>query len=989
MSRKRQLPPSGTFGRPGLIFSAAALGLLLFLAGPRGLAQTPGAKVRGTVQDPEGSPVAGVRIIARQVGSDFAITTMTEENGSYSLNSLPPGIYRITVTKPGFAYLTQEEVNAGSAGETVRLHFRLRPSEGQVLVRGEEELNPNVFVLKLDSNEILRELRQRGANVELLREFRSEPNYYGAIYGYPLRAVDWLKPRKPLREFHGSLYEAHQNSALNARTFFTVGKLKPSRRNQYGAAANGPILQDRASFQFAWSQLRETGYVNGNVQIPLLEERIPRSENPAINAAIQTLLAAYPNEEPNLTQISPRLHNTNAVRNIRNTAFSTRFDIRLREETQLAFQQGFLDYSEEPFEMVIGQNPVSFLRPQSYHLTLTQAFSPRTLSRFSYHFDRLGASFDITDRYKDLLAPLGYQTAPNFNVGGDFSALGPGPNYPFRRVENRFYVSAEIIRVHDGHTMTAGVSFNRLQFNDSEAEQGRGVFGFSRDRPEGGPGPDRSAAENFLLGLPSTFEIDLGDPYRGFRNWENAFYWHDTIRVNPHWTLSLGLRYEVITKPTEVNRLSSFPFSTDANNFAPQFGFAWNPKEGRTVVRGGYGMTYGTIPPLLYQRVRFNPPAMIGFGVPSPNLLDPLRGVDRAPDGTEPSEMKLMSPDLVTPYAHLYSLQIQRELPANWAVTLGYLGERTIQLPVRFVYNRAEPVAGIELSTETINRRRPDPRFLQITETVNGAMAYFDALQIAVNRRSSRGLTLNVRYTFSKAISTADAIFADIAPSTASVSQSSEIVSDLKGVAKFDIPHALVIGYSYEFPRRPTRGLLSALLGGWRISGTTTFKSGTPFSVHAGSDAPGFGNVDGVRGADRPNLLDPKILGQSFDHPDTSRARMGVDSCKRTDLPGVPRFLQCQYFDTNILSKGRGNIGYNTFRNDGIHNWNLALEKEFSLREAGTAAPHLLVRAESLNFLNQPQFAEVISRLAADTFGYITNTANKGRVTQLLLKLRW
>jgi len=248
----------------------------------------------------------------------------------------------------------------------------------------------------------------------------------------------------------------------------------------------------------------------------------------------------------------------------------------------------------------------------------------------------------------------------------------------------------------------------------------------------------------------------------------------------------------------------------------------------------------------------------------------------------------------------------------------------------------------------------------------------------------ARGLALNLRYTLSKSISTVDSTFADVETGTGIPQSTRDLIGDMKGVSKFDTPHSLTIGYTYEVPRMPGRNpLLSGLLGGWRISGTTTFKSGTPLNLTTGSDSPGFGNVDGVRGSDRPNLLDPSILGQSFDNPDTSRALLAVDTCQRTTA--ARPYMVCKYFDTNLPAGGRGDIGYNTFRGDGTNNWNVAIEKDIRLREALT----LLFRSEFINFFNHPQFAEPNLRMSGDTYGYITNTTNRGRLIQLFARLRW
>ncbi|MBI1955171.1 MAG: hypothetical protein HYS38_02145 [Acidobacteria bacterium] len=626
------------------------------------------------------------------------------------------------------------------------------------------------------------------------------------------------------------------------------------------------------------------------------------------------------------------------------------------EQGHLSFEQRFLDATEEPFELVAGQNPVTFLRPQSYHLTYSHSLSPQTLLWISHNFDRLGVFLDLTERYKNLLAPLGRTVVPDVSFGQDLTRLGPGPSYPRLRVENRFHYGAELTQARGNHSLAMGFLVSRLQTNDLQSDNNRGAFSFGRDF-------GRTSVENFLLGRPTGFTLAIGDLYRGFRNWELAYYVHDSIRVKPTLTLSMGLRHEIVTAPTEVNGLTEIPFDTDANNFAPQFGFAWNPWGATTVVRAGYGIAFSSTFPVLYQRARFNPPAVQVISTDNPELLDPLRDAQLRRSG-----LNLISPDLVVPYSHLYNLGVERELPANLFMRVGYVGSRTIKLPVNVVTNRARPVEGIPTTTGTINQRRPDPRYLEISTIQNMGISYLDSLQIAFDKRAGQGLTWNVRYMFSKAINTTgDQSFASIAGTGHTSTIEDDIVGDMKGLAMFDTPHSLTIGYRYEFPwGRGVQGIKAWFPGGWRVSGTTTFKSGTPIHVHTGSDSPGFGNVDGV-GGDRPNLLNPTILWKSLDHPDTSTS-----------------IWRREYFDTNLAPGGRGNLGYQTFRSDGVSNWNLAVERDFVLREPAT----LRFRTEFINLLNQPQFEGPNDEMAFEPFAKITNTANRGRVIQFLLRLQ-
>jgi hypothetical protein len=123
--------------------------------------------------------------------------------------------------------------------------------------------------------------------------------------------------------------------------------------------------------------------------------------------------------------------------------------------------------------------------------------------------------------------------------------------------------------------------------------------------------------------------------------------------------------------------------------------------------------------------------------------------------------------------------------------------------------------------------------------------------------------------------------------------------------------------------------------------------------------------VDGDQG-DRPHILDPGILGRVIGHPDTSRQLLPVEAF------GYPR-----------PGEPRGNIGSNTFRKDGITNVNASLSRSFS---AG-GDRKLVFRAESINFLNTPQFAEPTKELTSPSFGFITNTLNDGRAFRLSLRL--
>lgn len=932
--------------------------------------------LHGRVSDPNGAPVSGAQVTVKAANAAEAKSATTTADGKFTLEALPAGVYTITIRRQGFAELIRQYV-ASDAEPPRELSFRLQSARPQALSLGADELNPNVFVVKLDANEIQRQLGSRGANAVLPADFRAVESAYGSHFGFQLRSLDVTRPRNVLSEMHGSLYETHQNSDLNARSFFQVGSLRPSRRNEFGATLGSPILKNKLSVDFAWSRVEETGYVNGNIQVPLPAERVPLTTDPAARAVISRLMSAYPNELPNRPDINSRQLNTNGLRDISSSAYTGRFDLRPTGKDQLVFEQRFYDATEKPFELVLGQNPVTLLRPQSAHLTETHTVSPNTTARLVLNFDRLRVSLQPTTGYQNLLSSLGITNVPDIAFGrnGDLSNIGPGSSYPRLRVENRFHISPEATQTRGIHTMTAGFLVSRMQINDLQSDSSRGSFEFSRNA-------GRSAVENFRLGLPTTFKINLGDFYRGFRNWEHAVYFQDRLKLQPTFTLTLGLRYEVVTKPVEVNNRTDVGFETDANNFGPTVGFAWNPRGGKIALRGGYGWWYSSIYPLLYQRARFNPPAVKVISIDdSPSLVNPLEALAGIDTSTLRSGLNLLSPDLVSPYMHVYSFSIERELPGGLFFRTGYVGSRTVKMPWEVISNRAMNIpctndAGVTYActprTDNVDERRPDRRYKAISTVTNGGISYFDSFHLALDRRTGRSIIWTARYVFSKAINTGDTNFADIGTGRHISMEPYNIVGDLKAVENFDTPHAFSLTFRHQMPSALLgSGFVSKVIGGWRSSGTLTLRSGTPYMLHTGSDAPGFGNVDGV-GQERPNIVNTSIIGKSVDHPDTSTT-----------------ILRKEYFDTNIPVGGRGNLGFNSFRLDGTTNMNFAVEREFALRRGSDQLPLLQFRAEFFNFFNHAQFDSYAPHVANEIFGKITNTVNRGRVTQLFMRLRF
>ena len=822
---------------------------------------------------------------------------------------------------------------------------------------GESRRNENVQFNAVDNN-ALRELNTRlGTTATIVQGFEAERRYFGTEFGgSETRPVH--PPDRTASGVHGSMYAAHNNSIFSARSFFQVGAVKPARENEGGVTLSTPVWRGGSLF-LEGSRQGIRGSVNGNVLVPRPDERTPifghpnsRVNDPATLAAVQQILGAYPNEAPNRTDINPRALNTNAPQRIDTDIAGVQLDQELGALGRLIMRYRYTSQQIDAFQLVAGQNPDTTILNHSARLGWTRTWSPRTVTDLSAGFDRVGS----------MLRPEENAIPSDVTFGDTIERLGPGSEVPIDRARNHFIYGARLRHVRGRHSLTGGFELLRRQFNGSETSSQRGVMSFRNDF-------GRDAITNLRLGIPTRYSGALGESYMGFRNWDMQYFVGDEWRARPKLTLSMGLRYTPTTRPTEVNRRVDVGVPCDCNNVGGHFGLAYELPRQWGVVRAAYGLHYAEVYPATYHQVRFNPPFVFKIVATNPDLADPLAGrrfEDLDPDARATAFRN--NPGLVSPYAQQYNFSWE-PLPGRvWRLQLGYVGSRSQKLFAKWYTNRAVDVPGVPPTTGNINDRRPNQDFFDIRNIINTSRGYFDAARASLVLREWNGVTIDGSYWFSKAIDLGAGYAATGggASSLRSRNQSEfQIHEDLRGVSAFDQKRALLWSMNYLTPPfTARRWLVRHVLGQWNLSAVALLKTGTPFTVLAGSDSPGFGNVDGSSG-DRPHVVDPAVLGRSVDHPNTSASLLPTTAFA---------FMQ--------LGDERGNVGRNTFRKDGIWNVNAALSRTWQVRSDKS----FTLRAESINFLNTPQFAEPGRTLAAADFGQITNTLNDGRTFRFLLR---
>ncbi|MGH9398028.1 MAG: carboxypeptidase regulatory-like domain-containing protein [Terriglobia bacterium] len=374
------------------------------------------------------------------------------------------------------------------------------------------------------------------------------------------------------------------------------------------------------------------------------------------------------------------------------------------------------------------------------------------------------------------------------------------------------------------------------------------------------------------------------------------------------------------------------------NNFEPRLGFAWQPHAGgKTVIRGGYGLFFENIQGNDIYNVAPNPPFSNSPLVYNTNLTTPGGGGAVSP--IIPSSIVSYDPPYLQPYSEQWSFGVQRQFHSSAMFSLMYVGsESTHQQLSR---NINQPTAPVPSGTN-INLARIYPGYAGFTWYENSVSSNYNSLQASLRLSTWHGLTSGVSYTYSHCLDYQDN------DNAGDINNAYNVAAEY-GNCGFDVRHMLVINYVYNLPIfNNAAGVKRALLGGWQLSGITTFYSGLPLTIGYGGD-PARCGCGGYR-AD--------LIGNANSGPKT----------------------QAEWFNTAAfgpIPAGQfGDSARNSVYGAGINNWDVSLFKNF----AGIPFPGnkegatLQVRFETYNTFNTTQFNRFSTTLGNGDFGRATGT---------------
>lgn len=652
---------------------------------------------------------------------------------------------------------------------------------------------------------------------------------------------------------------------------------------------------------------------------------------------------------------------------------------------------------------------------------------------------------------------IAFKKFPAIGTGGAYGSPSQGALGSAAPNQRRWYSQNLLIsasRLLGRHSVKGGFDFRRLSLDFYNIGQASGSFTFTRAFTQG-PNPNTATTAggnelaSMLLGAVASGTAQLATPLSVFVNYY-AGYVQDDFRLSPRLTLNLGLRYEyeqglqerrnqitVGFDPTApfpvqpaglvvkggllfagVNGNPTQQVRPQQGRFGPRFGFAyaWNEK---TTIRGGYALMWA--PPIFSVGPTVEGYGALGFAAVTSMVTSNDSGLTPANYLSNPFPNGLLRPSgnlrgLLTQvgqdvsfvdqnrkgaYMQQYSLDIQRELPGNIALMIGYVGSRGTnlqiggisngginlnQLPPQFMgrsdlqtkvpnpfYGTAAGVGLLSAPTVAQGQLlRPFPQFGNVIMLgTSGANSYYNAVTIKAQKRLSRGLSFLTAYTFSKLLDSVTGNANYFAPDNlANVIDTYHRVERDYALSSIDAPHRFLTSLTYELPFGRNRAFLSSagpvverLVSGWQVNMIATYQSGFPLSI-----TQQVNNTNASSLGQRPNI----VLGQPLatSGPVSSRIDAYLNAAAFSAAPA------------NTFGNAPRTIGV---RSPMTHNWDLSLLKNTQVWEGFTAQ----FRCEAINAFNSPVFRAPNTQFGNPNFGRITSQANFARVVQMSVRLMW
>lgn len=424
-----------------------------------------------------------------------------------------------------------------------------------------------------------------------------------------------------------------------------------------------------------------------------------------------------------------------------------------------------------------------------------------------------------------------------------------------------------------------------------------------------------------------------------------------------------------ITSTATCSPFGSLVNPNSDKNFGPRFGLAYDPfGNGKWAIRAGYGIFYDRTLNGIWEQNAFDDPPLVqtsainNNGTSSFNIFDNVKNGSAAPTPVTPVNIVVTgTPIFKVPSYQDFNLSVQHELMQNTVLEVGYVGTKGTHLLGDMDLNQPTVAARLANPTSDANALVNFPGFGSIRSRNPIFTSNYNSLQISLNRRFTKGLTLGVAYTWSKLLT------------TQSVDRDSGIQDtyDVKaayGLSTLNTPQILVFSYVYELPFfKNEHNLQGYVLGGWEISGIVNAQTGQSLTVTQGSDpfATAANNNSGL------NL-----------------AREGLIQIRANQIgdPSGPK-TPAEFFNTAAFSQAAGAFGTEApgaVLGPGFQLWDTSLHKNFNFSER----LRVQLRFESFNTFNHGSPNAINTTFGSGAFGTVTGYHDP-RTLQLGIKIQF
>ena len=878
--------------------------------------------------------------------------------------------------------------------------------------------------------------------IDAVREFNILRDSYSAKYGKKPGGQVSIVTQSGTNQWHGSVYEFLRNNALDARNFFDASSSAPPfNRNQFGVSVGGPIQKDKTFFFANYEGFREALH---QTSVALVPDALARADAVPIvqRLGLMNLWPVAPATAPDI-KISGndgiQQYLSSPLQIIREDFGTARLDhtFSIRDSASAIYT---IDDSYSNTATVLDpfSTDLITLREQVFSLQEDHVFSQGMVNTARFGFSRAGYFFTgeptpgtPAASTSGFLAGLpigavvvGGSQASNPQTQIGLAGSNNGSNLHVAR--NLFTFTDQVSATHGRHQWTAGIWLQPFQSNENILLSQFGQMTF--------------AGLGALINGEASFLYSPTPAPLGWRSLFGAFFAEDVILLRPRLTLSLGFRgesstgwneahgraanYQLLngvaqcqtTTATCLPAVGSALFSVNRAKFLPEprLGLAWSPLGTKTVIRAGLGM-YNDLQDALGYRADQNAPSNPTYTVAACATVGCIASLKLPISPTAPVFVGLfvpggVQPDMYTPTVVTWSVRLEQQLSPNTLLSVGYVGNHGYHELIGVDENARQPVvcpaapcpatfpntaaygvlAGLPVPAGTFyigptaaggSPPKPNPALANTWTWMSEGDSSYDALQIDLTRRFSRGLSLRGVYTFSKVLDDGDSYNATAAGNAPGLISNPYDVRADRGLGTFDVRNSAVISATYDIPvgkgrhwLGSTHGVGGVLANGWAVNSIVTLQDGFPFTPQLSYNPSNDGDTrNPVRPFVNPSFSGPVILGTPTEW---------FNPAAFAAVPNNSGFF--------------GNLGRDTYIGPGLGSWDFSAMKDMAIGERMS----LQFRAEIFNLLNRANFntpSLIVAVLqpgsttptSSGVGGLITATSTSSRQVQFGLKLLW